>query len=278
MRKINCSLVTGALEEIIGDCLVRVDPEICGLLETAAAAADGLQAFALGEILENNRIAAEERVPACQDTGLAIVFLDVGQEVRFTGGLINDAVNEGVRRGCRSVYARNSVADPITRKNTGDNTPAIIYTRIVAGDKITVSFLAKGAGSENMNRLYMLPPARGTAGIIECAAECVTLAGANPCPPVILGIGIGGDAGLAAELSKRALLSSVRLPNPDPGLAALEREILAAVNAAGIGVQGLGGGDTCLAVFCRKAPCHIGSLPVFITVQCHSSRHGTRVI
>jgi len=267
MKTLNTLAITAVLEKMIPNALIKVDPEAVQLLK--AAEAEGIGRFALDEILENIRIAERDRVPACQDTGLATVFLDIGQDVYLSGAPLAAAVNEGVRRGYRKAYARDSIADPLTRVNTGDNTPAVIYTRIVPGTEVRISFLAKGAGSENANKLFMLPPTAGVAGIVQAVTD---ISVTNACPPVILGVGIGGDSGLCAELSKRALLLPLSGHNPDPALDAIEKEILAAVNASGAGVMGLGSGQTCLAVRCIKTPCHIGSLPVFVTVQCYSLR------
>jgi fumarate hydratase subunit alpha len=275
-KTISAAAVTDALQRLIEHCLVHVHGDAVARLCALQRVETGLPAFALSQLTANARVAAEDNVPACQDTGLAVVFADVGQDVHVEGDL-SAAVDEGVRRAYKAAYARMSVAHPLTRVNTGDNTPAMLYARLVPGDGVTLSFLAKGAGSENMNRLFMLPPAKGRQGIIDGVVTAVREAGANPCPPILLGIGIGGDACRAAEMSKRVLLDPFT-PHPDPAVAALEAEILAAVNATGVGVQGFGGAHTALAVRCDVYPCHIGSLPVFVTFQCHSARYGSVVV
>ena len=232
----------------------------------------------LGQILENARLAREEHLPLCQDTGLAVVFADIGQEVRLLGGDFRAAVDEGVRRGYREGYLRASVCDPFSRKNTGDNTPAVIHTRIVEGDRLKLTFVAKGGGSENMSRVRMLAPAAGLHGVEEFVVRRVAELGSNPCPPTIIGVGVGGTFEKCALLAKRALLRPVGQPNPEPRLAAIERGLLERINRLGVGPQGLGGRVTSLAVHLEVAPCHIASLPVAVNVQCHSARHKTAVL
>jgi fumarate hydratase subunit alpha len=229
----------------------------------------------LDQLLENAAIAAEGVYPLCQDTGLTVVWLDLGQEVQVTGGDLYAAVQEGVRRGYGEGYLRASiVARPFTaRRNTGDNTPAVIHTRVLPGDRLRIAVCPKGGGSENMSALGMLKPADGRSGVIDFVVGVVDRAGANPCPPVIVGLGAGGSAEQAMLLAKRALLRPVGAPNPEPEVAALEAEVLARVNALGIGPQGLGGWTTALAVHALVQPCHIASLPVGVNLQCHSARH-----
>lgn len=229
----------------------------------------------LNLLLENAVVAAKEEVPICQDTGVALVFVEVGQDLHIVGGSLYDAINEGVRRGYINGYLRKSVVDdPIfERKNTKDNTPAVIYTDIVPGDRLKIAVLPKGGGSENMCQLRMLIPADGPQGIKRFVLEAVEKAGPNPCPPIILGIGIGGTMDKAAVLSKKALLRKVGEPNPNPKIAALEREILEEVNKLGIGPQGLGGRVTALAVHIEVWPTHLVALPVAISFQCHAARH-----
>lgn len=231
----------------------------------------------LGQIKENVTIARDESRPMCQDTGIAVVFVDVGRDVHIDGPL-DEAVNEGVRQGYEEGYLRKSVCSPLERKNTGDNTPAIIHTRIVEGDKLTIQLAPKGAGSENMSRIAMLKPAQGIPGIKDFIVESVSIAGGNPCPPTILGIGIGGNFEVSAMLSKRALLREIGSVNEDSELAALEAEILEAVNNLGIGPMGFGGTSTAYAVHVEAAPCHIASLPVALNIQCHAARHKEAVI
>lgn len=234
----------------------------------------------LDQILENAQVAAEERMPLCQDTGVAVVYLELGQEVHLMGGDLTEAVNEGVRRGYEEGYLRKSVVQPpfSARMNTKDNTPAVIHTEIVPGDRLKITVLPKGGGSENMSYLKMLSPAADRQGVIDFVVESVDRSGANPCPPTIVGVGIGGTADKAMGLAKRALLREVAAPSPDPEVAELEREILEAVNRLGIGPMGFGGRVTALAVHVETFPCHIASLPVAVNLQCHSARHKSALL
>jgi fumarate hydratase subunit alpha len=232
----------------------------------------------IGLLKENARIAKDEHIPICQDTGIAIFFVEVGQDLRIKNGFLNDAINEGVRKGYKDGYLRKSVVDPITRKNTGDNTPAIIYTEVVPGDRLKISFMPKGAGSENMSSIRMLRPTEGVEGIRNFVLECVQRAGANPCPPVVIGVGIGGDFEKAALIAKKALLRHVGSPNPKLELASLEETLLKAVNKTGIGPEGLGGKITAMAVHVESFPCHIASLPVAVNINCHAARHKTIIL
>jgi fumarate hydratase subunit alpha len=226
-------------------------------------------------ILENAQIAAQDKIPLCQDCGTAVVFLEMGQDVHITGGELNDAVNKGVRRAYKEGYLRKSmVSRPFSaRKNTGDNTPAVIHADIVPGDKLKISVLPKGGGAENMARLAMLLPAAGKKGVADFVVKAVEEAWSNPCPPVIIGVGIGGTAEKAMLMAKHALLRKVGEPSPDKETAALEKEILHKVNSLGIGPAGYGGRITALAVHAESFPAHIGSLPVAVNLQCHSARH-----
>jgi fumarate hydratase subunit alpha len=225
-------------------------------------------------ILENANIAAEQRLPMCQDTGLAVFFVDLGQEVHIEGGLLQDAMNDGVRAGYIQGLLRASVtADPIRRDNTGDNTPAIIHTRLVAGDRLKLQLLAKGGGCENMSRFKMLAPAHGVEGIVEFVVETAVLAGPNACPPMIVGVGIGGSFEWSAVLAKQSLLRHVGQPSAIRHVAELEDRIRRAINASGIGPQGYGGNTTSLAVHIETAACHIASLPVSVNIECHAHRH-----
>ena len=266
-----CNEITDKLAKAIDYALKRVDERTVGLLERARAEETNRRAiWALDQILENDRIAAESDCYPCQDTGIAMLFVTLGSEATFDGDLAA-ALEEGVRRGYAE--ARKSIADPLTRVNTRDNTPAVVYYDVVKGDKLGVSFLAKGAGSENMGGVRMLTPSKGRQGIIDAVVGVVGEAGANPCPPVLLGVGVGGTMDKACVLSKRALLRPCGQAHSDPSVAALEADILSAVNALGIGVQGLGGNHTALACAVETCPTHIGSLPVAVTIQCHSVRH-----
>ncbi len=230
-------------------------------------------ATVLDDIIENYHIADQTQVPICQDTGLACVFLDLGQDVHLVGN-IEEAVNEGVRQGYADGYLRKSVVgDPLRRVNTGDNTPAIIYYRLVPGDKIKISLATKGFGSENMSQLKMLRPADGLQGVKDFVLKVVRDAGPNPCPPIIVGVGIGGNFDRAAEMAKRSLLRETGAPNPDPFYAELEAELLSEINELGIGPMGFGGMSTCLAVAIEALPTHIAGLPVAVNIQCHAARH-----
>lgn len=233
----------------------------------------------LGLLEENARIARSERLPYCQDTGFVICFADVGQDVHIAGGLLEDAVNEGVRRGYTEGYLRASiVADPFRRTNTGDNTPAVLHTRLVHGDRLSLMVMAKGGGCENRSRFKMCTPAEGMEGAQAFILDCIRTAGPDACPPVIAGVGIGGTFEQAALLSKRALFRDVGAPNLDPELDALERDVLREANALGIGPQGYGGDTTALAVHVQTYACHIASLPVAVTIECHAHRHREAVL
>lgn len=232
----------------------------------------------LKELIENARIAREEKVPICQDCGLAVVFIEIGQDVHITGDDLKEAINEGVRQGYMEGYLRKSACHPITRKNTGDNTPAILHLQIVPGDKMKIIFAPKGGGSENMSRVDMLTPAVGIEGIKDFVVKRVKESGSNPCPPTIIGIGVGGTFERSAILAKKALLRNIGDRNPDLELAKIEGEILASINKLGIGPMGYGGDTTSLDVFLEIEPCHIASLPVAVNIQCHAARHKEAVI
>ncbi|MBG0777799.1 MAG: fumarate hydratase [Desulfovibrionaceae bacterium] len=225
------------------------------------------------QLLENADLAADTGLPLCQDTGLAVFFVDLGDEVRIEGGNLHAAIDEGVRKGYREGYLRKSSCDPFTRANTGDNTPAIVHFDLVPGDGLTIRFMAKGGGAENMSRVTMLAPAQGWEGIKKFVVNRVAEAGPNPCPPTIIGIGIGGTFDYAPILAKKALLRRLDDTHPDPKVAAMEAELLAEINGLGIGPMGLGGATTSLGVKINVAPCHLASLPLAVNVQCHSSRH-----
>ena len=229
----------------------------------------------IDQLLRNAEIAATEEVPLCQDTGVAVVFLEVGQEVHITGGSLADAVAEGVRRGYGEGYLRKSIVWPpiFGRTNTRDNTPPVLHTEVVPGDKLTITVLPKGAGSENMSRLFMLSPADGVDGVKRVVVQAVEKAGPNPCPPIIVGVGIGGTAEYAGFLAKRALLREVGAPSADARVAELEKELMGLIRDSGIGPAGFGGRTTALAVHIEMYPCHIASLPVAVNIQCHAARH-----
>lgn len=227
----------------------------------------------LNQLIENAEIARKERIPLCQDTGLAVFFVELGDEVKVEGGLLPDALNEATREAYGEAYLRKSACHPFTRKNTGDNTPAIIHYEIVKGDKLKITFCAKGGGSENMSRVTMLRPSDGKKGVEDFVVQRVWEAQANPCPPVIVGVGIGGTYEQAALIAKKALLEPIGKRNPDPELAEMEERILKRINDLGIGPGGLGGRITALDVHIKMQPCHIASLPLAVNINCHSSRH-----
>jgi fumarate hydratase subunit alpha len=233
----------------------------------------------LDQLTENAAIAASERLPLCQDTGVAVFFADAGNDIHIDGGGLDDAIQEGVRRGYRNGGLRMSmVTDPLGRRNTGDNTPAIIHCRAVHGDRLTLHFCPKGGGCENMSRLAMLSPGAGEAGITDFIVETVKLGGGRPCPPLIVGVGLGGDFELAPLLAKRALLRTIGTRHSDSVYAGLETRLLDRINRLGTGPMGLGGDTTALEVFIEPHPCHIASMPVAVNIQCHSARHGRIVL
>ncbi len=279
MREIHVDEIRDNIARMCVDAVYNLSEDVLAAFDRAqeAETAPAAQEI-IGLLKENARIAREERIPLCQDTGIAIFFVEIGQDLRIKNGFLVDAINEGVRKGYREGYLRKSVVDPLTRKNTGDNTPAIIYTELVPGDKLKLSFMPKGAGSENMSAIRMLRPTEGVEGIRNFVLECVTTAGANPCPPVVIGVGIGGDFEKVALLAKKALLRPVGSPNAKLELAKLEEDLLKAVNRTGIGPEGLGGRVTAMAVHAESFPCHIASLPVAVNINCHAARHKTIIL
>ena len=232
----------------------------------------------LRQLMENDRLAASRHMPICQDTGMAVIFMEVGQDVHFTGGDVNGAIERGVRRAYRDGCFRASVLTPLTRVNTKDNTPAIVHMRIVPGEAVTLTAAPKGFGSENMSRLWMLTPAQGIEGVKECIVETVRLAGGNPCPPVVVGVGIGGTAECAMLMAKHSLTRECGTHSEDPMLADMETELLERINDLGVGPQGLGGRTTALAVHIEQMPTHIAGLPVAVNMQCHAARHKSATI
>lgn len=234
--------------------------------------------FALETLLENAQVATEQDLPVCQDTGMAVFFVKLGQDVHIEGGLLQDAIDDGVREGYKEHGYRASVLDPITRVNTKDNTPAIVHVQLTLGDKLEITFLPKGFGSENMSKLFMLKPSDGVEGVKNAVVQAVKDAGANPCPPIVVGVGIGGTAEKAMEIAKEQLLREVGEHSGDPTLADLERELLARINALGIGAQGFGGENTALGVHIGKYPTHIAALPVAVNIQCNANRMAKAVL
>ena len=276
MREIEASAITETVADLFVQANYGLTEDVIGALKQARQKEESPTGQeALDKILQNAAIAAEERVPLCQDCGTALVFLELGQDAHITNGDLYKAVNEGVRRAYVDGYLRKSMVDnPFSdRTNTKDNTPAVIHTIIVPGNRLRIIALPKGAGSENMTRLGMLTPASGRQGIIDFVAKTVDEAWANPCPPGIVGVGIGGTAEKTLLLAKQALLRKVGEPSPDEETADLERDILDRVNGLGIGPMGYGGRITALAVHIETSPAHIGSMPVAVSLQCHSARH-----
>ena len=273
MKKIDFDTVVNAVSSLINSCLRTVESETVALLKKAKENETNPPAvWALESIIANAEIAEKNLCFACQDCGLALIFVKLGYALSLDFNL-NDAINEGVRLGYAD--ARKSVAHPLSRLNTGDNTPAIIYTDMVDNEELEITYLAKGAGSENMSKVYMLTPSKGEQGIVDAVVDCVVRAGANPCPPIVIGVGVGGSMDYASVLSKKALLRNTGKPSNDTATADLEKRILTAVNETGVGAQGLGGKTTALAVAVETYPTHIGMLPVAITIGCHSVRHGS---
>ena len=279
MREIHVDEIRDNVAQICIDAAYNLSEDVLTAFDRAIETETAPAAKGVIELLKQNaRIAKEEHIPICQDTGIAIFFVEIGQDLRIKNGFIVDAINEGVRKGYKEGYLRKSVVDPITRRNTGDNTPAIVYTELVPGDKLKISFMPKGAGSENMSAIRMLRPTEGVEGIRNFVLECVQKAGANPCPPVVIGVGIGGSFEKAALLAKKSLLRPVGGPNPKLELASLEETLLKTVNKTGIGPEGFGGRVTAMAVHVESFPCHIAGLPVAVNINCHAARHKTIIL
>jgi fumarate hydratase subunit alpha len=274
MREINTSQITTAIRDLCIKANTNLGDDVLAAfrkaieLEVSPTGKDILE-----KLVENARIAREEEIPICQDTGFAVVFVELGQEVHLVGGDLKEAINEGVRQGYEEGYLRKSICHPFTRKNTGDNTPAVIHIDIVPGDRVRLIIAPKGGGSENMSRVTMLTPAVGMEGVKDFVVQRVKESGANPCPPTIVGVGIGGTFETAALLAKRALLRPLGSQNQNAELASLEAELYEEINALGIGPQGLGGRITSLAVHVAMMASHIASLPVAVNIQCHAARH-----
>lgn len=277
VREVDVSRITDEVARACIEANMTVGEGVRKAVEAGLAAEkSAVGREVLETILQNLDIAAEDQVPACQDTGMAVVFVEVGQDVHLVGGSLEDAVNAGIRKGYLEGYLRKSVvSDPLRRANTGDNTPGIIHVRLVPGDKVKITVAPKGGGAENMSRLAMLTPADGREGIVEFILDTVRRAGPNACPPLVIGVGIGGNFEKAAVLSKEALMRPVGRPNSDPYYAGMEREILSKVNRLGIGPQGFGGVVTALGVAIEAYPCHFASLPVAVNLNCHVTRHKT---
>lgn len=276
MRSIDSKVIEDTVARLCIEANLRLPPDVINAIERAEKAEpwDGAKRI-LPLLGDNVRIASEKTLPVCQDTGMACVFVELGQDVHIEGDF-EQAVNNGVRRGYGEGYLRKSVVcDPLCRVNTGDNTPALVTVKLTRGDKMRITVMPKGFGSENMSALKMLKPADGVDGVKNFVLETVEKAGANPCPPIIVGVGIGGSFDKAAYLAKHALLRPVNEPNPDEYYAALERELLDKINALGIGPQGFGGKTTALAVLIEAMPTHVAGLPVAVNISCHATRRAS---
>ncbi|MGF7018514.1 fumarate hydratase subunit alpha [Lachnospiraceae bacterium PF1-21] len=280
MREINASQITEVVETLCIKANEHLPGDVKNAIECCRSREDwDIAKGVLDQIVENYEIADEQNVPICQDTGMACVFLEIGQDVHITGGDLSEAINEGVRRGYEKGYLRKSVVkDPVRRGNTGDNTPAMIYTEIVPGDKINITVGPKGFGSENMSMIRMFKPSAGLQGIKDFILEVVETAGPNPCPPMVVGVGIGGTFDKAALLAKKALMRPIDTANPDPYYADLEVEMLDKVNELGIGPQGFGGKTTAIGLNIETMPTHIAGMPCAVNINCHVTRHASEVI
>ena len=276
IRELDAACVTEAVEALCIAANTTLPTDVKAALDAAELAEPWpLAKETLGLLQQNLCVAAEKDLPICQDTGMACVFIELGQDVHLNGDL-QAAVDEGVRRGYEKAYLRKSITgDPLQRANTGDNTPSFLTVHLVPGAGCHITVAPKGAGSENMSRLTMLKPADGVQGVNDFVMETVAQAGANPCPPIVLGIGVGGSFDKCAALAKQALLRPLDVPNPDPYYAALEAELLAAINATGFGPQGFGGATTCLGVAIAQAPTHVACLPVAVNMSCHVTRRAS---
>lgn len=280
MRNIRTADVTAAVKEMCIEANHFLTPDMKEALERAAKEeASDLGRQILGQLKENMRLAGEEQIPICQDTGMAVVFMEIGQDVHFEGGSLEAAVNEGIRQGYAEGYLRKSVVrDPLMRENTKDNTPGIIHYSIVDGDQVTITVAPKGFGSENMSRVFMLKPADGAQGVKDAVLKAVNDAGPNACPPMVVGVGIGGTFEKCALLAKKALTRPAGSHSEIPYVRDMEQELLETINGSGIGPAGLGGSTTALAVNILTYPTHIAGLPVGVNICCHVNRHAVRVL
>ena len=276
VRDLDVREITAAVRELCITANYDLPRDVYDALVAACAAEESpVGREVLGQLVENADIAARDRVPICQDTGFAVFFVEIGQNVHLTGGDFVAAVDEGVRQGYEEGYLRKSIAEEPAgaRRNTKDNTPAVVHTTIVPGDKVELWMMAKGGGAENMSSLNMLKPSQGWGGMVQAVLDTVSRAGSNPCPPIVVGVGIGGTIEMCTLLAKKALLREIGSVHPDERIAGMEAELLERINALGIGPQGLGGTRTALAVFVEEMPCHIASMPIAVNVNCHAQRH-----
>ncbi|RKY76093.1 fumarate hydratase [candidate division KSB1 bacterium] len=280
MREIHVDKIVATVKKLCMEANYYLGDDVVQALQQALKTEESpLGRSILAQLIENQQIARSEQIPICQDTGFAVLFVNLGQEVRITGGNLIDAINEGVRQGYIEGYLRKSIVrDPLNRVNTGDNTPAVVHLEMSPGDRLSITIAPKGGGSENMSEVRVLKPADSVEGVKQFVIDLVRRSGGNPCPPIIVGVGIGGTFEKCAELAKRALLRELGSQHPDPFYANLEKELLSEINKLGIGPQGLGGSTTALAVFIEPYPCHIASLPVAVNIQCHAARHKSAVI
>lgn len=279
MREIQASQITKVVRDLFIDANYNLGDDVLDAFDRGIASDESPVAReVLKELKENARVARDECSPICQDTGLAVLFIELGQDVHITGGDFKQAINNGVKQGYGEGYLRKSACNPFSRKNTGDNTPAVIHLDIVSGDKIKIMAVPKGGGAENMSRVQMLAPSAGIEGIKDFIVNNMKESGSNPCPPTVVGVGIGGTFERSAYLAKKALLRKIGQRNPDPELAGVEIEVLERINKLGIGPMGYGGNTTALDVFFEVEPCHIASLPLAVNVQCHASRHKEAII
>ena len=278
MKTITYSQIVQTVAELTGACSKLTLSCQKALARALESETSPNARFALETLLENAQVATEQDLPVCQDTGMAVFFVKLGQDVHIEGGLLQDAIDDGVREGYKEHGYRASVLDPITRVNTKDNTPAIVHISLVLGDKLEITFLPKGFGSENMSKLFMLKPSDGVEGVKNAVVQAVKDAGANPCPPIVVGVGIGGTAEKAMEIAKEQLLREVGEHSGDPMLADMEKELLARINMLGIGAQGFGGENTALGVHIGKYPTHIAALPVAVNIQCNANRMAKAVL
>jgi fumarate hydratase subunit alpha len=279
VREVAAAEIAAKVAELCIQACTVLPPDVVAALESAREREESpVGRGVLSRLIENAQLAAAEGIPMCQDTGLAVVFVELGHDVRIGGGDLRGAIAEGVRQGYEKGYLRKSVVySPLDRRNTGDNTPPVIHTELVSGERLRITVAAKGAGSENMSRLKMMAPADGTEAVVSFVTETVEQAGASACPPLVVGVGLGGSFEQCALIAKKALLRPLGDRNAEPAAAALEDRLLEEANATGIGPMGVGGRMTALAVKVETAPCHIASLPVAVNLQCHAARHAEHV-
>jgi fumarate hydratase subunit alpha len=280
MRAIHVSAITDAVKKLCMDANYELEPDVLRAFDRALATERSPAGKQVLEILKANaELAKTKKIPYCQDTGFVVCFVELGQDVHVEGGLLTDAINEGIRAGYTEGYLRASIVrSPFDRVNTGDNTPGVIHAELVAGSTLRIQIMAKGGGCENRSKFKMLTPAEGVEGVKAWVLECIKTAGPDACPPLIAGVGVGGTFEKAALLSKKALFRELGSPNPDPAADALEKELLERANRLGIGPQGYGGDTTALGIHVLTYPCHITSLPVAVTIECHAHRHKEAVL